>query len=351
MEYYLEVVKSTEKPKWPRPEEELVINSQELDSSFTQYWAYSKDSVEDTQALPHAEAVARENIAPQPVILIDKAKNSGPEDQTRENYLELILCKNGHAWAKTESSLENLEDNISSILEFAQTKFDLKVEHFMTTENVPSEVEKKLDEWEKNEGEEKIQPQEEHIKPVVPTRSSTPLTSPQTVPIPAHSSSKIWAFLPLIILIVVFAGALIFIKGDQGGQMINKLKTIKTTGLSAIFAPNPTPTPTPTPQLTPTPTPSLDRAKYKIRVLNGTTTTGAASALSEKLKALGWEVIKVGNNKDQTISQTLVKGKEDLSQAVSTISTDLLEEDLEATTSSNLTEADTADLEVVIGKK
>src|SRR5688572_6782769 len=141
--YYLEVVKKgASEPEWPRPKEELVVGSQDI-GDYTQYFAYHVDLGKTPDDLPPAEIVASENPTPRAAILIDQPHPV--VDGSDEEVLELILSKDGHAFAHTASSLVTLEDNISRILEIAKSKFKMEVEHFMTTDRVSEAVEKKLD--------------------------------------------------------------------------------------------------------------------------------------------------------------------------------------------------------------
>lgn len=358
-EYYLQVVKGDEPPQWPRPEEELVVGSQPLDGGYTQYWAYPKESGKEIDELPHAEVIASENRAEKQAVLIDQY---GPAGE-----LELVLVGNGHAWGKEQSSVDNLEDNISSLLDFAAEKFNMNVEHFMTTARVSKEVEEKLDELEEaGEVSGKSQPFAKEEKEVeeataVPEDNETedkPHEPIRPVPHPSSGaqglyrggatgvgsfsgkgpssgSSKAW-LIPVVLILALFGGALFY-----KDTIIGSLKG----------APAPTPTPVAAaPTATPTPTPALDRSQYKVRVLNGTTKTGAAGALADSLKTLGWEILSKGNAKDQSTVQTTVRVKEGSEAVLETLITDLASE-LEATAGAVLPDSDKADVEVVIGKK
>ncbi|MDO8429526.1 MAG: hypothetical protein Q7S88_02760, partial [Candidatus Daviesbacteria bacterium] len=299
-EYFLEVVKVNEEPKWPRPESELLIGSQLLSSGFIQYWAYPLSSNRSETDLPPSENVAQKHKTDRPAILIDQI---GPD------LLELIVTRDGHVWGRSESSLGNLEDNLSDLLEFSKKKFNIKVEHFMTTDRVSEDAEKKLDQLENNSdpdvsldtegtgnGEDQTDLEDSRAEGAKSMGSSDkfggsesvkirdnkspedddqplsfrPVSSSTGHPLPPHGiyssqggdnrGSKVWIVLPILILAAVFIGALFFRE-----QILSKISSSR----QAEPAPQevgPTPTETPTP----TPTPSLDRGEYKIRVLNGT---------------------------------------------------------------------------------
>jgi hypothetical protein len=118
-------------------------------------------------------------------------------------------------------------------------------------------------------------------------------------------------------------------------------------------APSPSPvmeTQTPIPTATPTPAPQVDRSKYKVRVLNGTTKTGMAASVSGKLKDLGYQLERTGNATNSAFERTVVRVKEG-SQSASLIETlikDLLP-DFDATGTPTLRSNEVADIEVILG--
>jgi len=336
-EYFLQVVKEGEKVEWPRPEEDLVIGSQKLEGGYVQYWAYPKESGRESDDLPPAEATAQKHTIDKPTILIDRG---GKKDETSEYFLELILVKDGHAWCKTESSLENLEDNLTSILESAKQKFNIKVEHFMTTDKVPSEVEKRLDDLEQGGSidEEVVVGKQEVVagsfkSQQLPTSGIYASNKPSGKI--AKSYSKMWMMLPVVLILLIFGGVILF--SDKSFPKFS-------------FLASPTPTPTEIPTPTPIPTPSIDRSQIKVRVLNGTTETGLAAVLKGDLEEKGWQVVSIGNAAIFTVPQTYIKVKDGGEQAAAVMVADLSPR-YEATSSANLKSTDTADLEVVIGKK
>lgn len=323
--YYLEVVKEGDKPQWPRPEEELVVGSQKLDGGFVQHWAYPKDSNQTGNSLPEAEILASKHHTDQPAVLIDALGTQ----------LQLVLIKAGHAWAKTESNLDNLEDNLTSILEFAKNKFNMEVEHFMTTDNIPEEAEKKLDDLEKTEGG-VVAGEMEPIRQV--NSSNNPIDFNSSFSTKPAKKSKLVLILPLIVILALFGGIVMF-----RGQIFSKFGFGQKSQPVAEA-------PAPTPTETPTPTPTVERSGFKVRVLNGTAQNGAAASLGDDLKAKGWEILKVGNATSSAIPQTYIRIKPGLDKVLSTLILDLTGQ-FEATSSSNLSASDGADAEVVIGKK
>lgn len=360
-EYYLQVLRDGIAPKWPRPEEELELGAQKLSGGYTQHWAYIKshetyesDGAYESHDLPPAEKLAQDYHSEKPAILIDQPKQG---DEQKENFLELILIKDGHAWSKTESSLENLDDNLFDILDFAKNQFKMDVEHFMTTNNVSEEVEKKMDQVEQGETKEPEEEEDVIIPPSMADKSGNYFVKKET-PVfdqPLGNNvrpsggllSKLAPFLiPVVVIALIFLGTLLF-----KDAIFGKFKDIKHQGISGIFvASTPTPTPTVIPTPSPTPVPSFAKSDIQVRVLNGTTVTGAAKTLADKLKTDGWVILTTGNNKNQAVAQTTVSGKSGKEDIVSAMVKDLAGE-FEATVGANLKDTDKADLEVVIGKK
>lgn len=116
---------------------------------------------------------------------------------------------------------------------------------------------------------------------------------------------------------------------------------------------------TPTPQSSaaqdlPSPSPSeakeLDREAPKIRVLNGSGKSGAASSFKDFIEGKGYAVDSVGNAKAYDFEQTIVRFKEQFKKYKDMMFEDLSSdysvdegEDLEAT--------DSADIEIIVGSK
>lgn len=329
--YFLQTVHTGEQPEWQVDKEEVDVFSQPIDDGLTQYWAYPKELGKTEDTLPNAEAQALKNKSSHPVIIIDQIK----DHLTQGCCLELILAKGGHALAKTDSNLENLEANISSLIDTARRDFDLKVEHFLSTQNVSPEVERSLDDLEdggEEEAPEKPTPSANFQQASVYNQDqySGPLVPPR------KDGSKAAVLIPVVIVILIGAG--IFYR-DQISSMLN----------FSNQEVNITPTEAPTPS--PTPTIEVDRTKYSVRVLNGTTKTGAAGTLADSLKEEGWQIDKTGNASSNKVEQSYIKAKEDTpEEVVKALQDDIV--DYNATVSAEVLKAsDKADLEFVIGKE
>jgi hypothetical protein len=99
-----------------------------------------------------------------------------------------------------------------------------------------------------------------------------------------------WAALATVVLVGL---------GIFGLSLVNG--SISFQGGTTSASPTPTATPTPTPTIVPTVDPNLS-----VFVLNGTTTTGLANTVADKLTAAGWKVSSRANASDNTLSQTMV---------------------------------------------
>lgn len=335
-QYYLQTVKVGEQPEWPRPKEDLDVFSQPLENGLIQYWAYPKNLSKSADDLPHAEELAQKNQSENASIVIDQIC----DHLTPGSCLELVLIKNGHALAKTESNLDNLEANISSLLDLGRQNFGVKAEHFMSTSNVAPEVEKRLDDLE--EAEEK--PAKEYNMGQNNTameENQTPLYFNERPAVVSENKRSKWVVLiPILILIIIF-GSAVYFRGSLLSKVMNKINPPKQE--IAVVTPSPTPTPTPTP--------SVERSGFTVRVLNGTPTTGAAGVLADKLKALGWKIDKTGNATSSAILESFVRVKPGVSDdAVKILLLDITDYQ-GSSSSSSLKSTDKADLEFVIGKK
>lgn len=328
-QYYLQTVKVGEQPEWPRPKEDLNVFSQPLDDGLIQYWAYPKDLNKSADDLPHAEELAQKNQSDRASIVIDQIcdhLNPG-------SCLELVLTKNGHALAKTESNLNNLEANITSILEMGRQNFGITAEHFMSTSNVSPEVEKRLDDLE--EAEEK-----ETDDLGAGKEQETPLYfNDRPAVVSENKRSKLVIFIPILILIVIFGGV-VYYREKLLSKIMNKVSPPKQAAVEV------TPFPTPTP----TPAPSVERSDFKVRVLNGTPATGAAGVLADKLKEKGWQIDKTGNATSSAILESYVRMKTGNDLALEVLLSDVSDYQ-GASSSSPLKSTDKADLEFVIGRK
>lgn len=335
-EYYLQTVKAGEQPEWQSPKDELNVFSQPIDDGLMQYFAYPKDLGKTADDVPNAEVIAAKNKSDNPIIIIDQTKDY----LTPGCCLELILAKNGHALIKTDSNLDNLEANITSLIDMAKMNFGISVEHFISTSNVSPEVEQRLNDLE-DAGGGKEAPEtavgSSNFEQVSVYNQDTPsLSSNKPVLAPKGDRSKLAVFIPVLILIII-AGVMVYYRH-------NLLSIINPPKQEAEIKPVPTETPTPTPTV------GVERSKYTVRVLNGTPKSGAAGVLAEELKAKGWLIDKTGNATSSAIAESYVQGKVDLTDVIKALIADV--SDYQVTPSAVILKpSDKADLEFVIGKK
>jgi hypothetical protein len=118
---------------------------------------------------------------------------------------------------------------------------------------------------------------------------------------------------------------------------------------SNIKLPVTAPSPTPTPAPTVTPTPAFKKEDLKIKVLNGSGTKGKATEVKDLLKNKGYSEIVTDNADNFNYEKTEIQVKKSFSQAVTMIEADL-KDYLVSPNQTVLTEKETADLVIIIGK-
>ncbi len=107
-----------------------------------------------------------------------------------------------------------------------------------------------------------------------------------------------------------------------------------------------TPAPTPVPGLS-----KEDRAKFTVRVLNGTTKTGLAASVSAQLKELGYKTGKTGNATNSAFTKTLVRVKASAQALADQLVADLAGQFDAASSSAALKDSDTVDAEIILGTR
>ncbi len=115
-------------------------------------------------------------------------------------------------------------------------------------------------------------------------------------------------------------------------------------------SPSPSPVESASPTPTPTPEPTVERGDFTIRVLNGTSTTGLAGTVSDKLEELGYETANPGNATNSAFTQTQIRIKEgeNATALFERLKLDLAP-DYDAQQSTNLPDNSTNDAEVILG--
>lgn len=155
-------------------------------------------------------------------------------------------------------------------------------------------------------------------------------------PPPKRGASKLHLVILLLLGIAVIGGTVYFLK--------TQFKSNQQTAVVVETAPEPTLEPTPTPE------PEANRADFTIKVLNGTTTTGLAGEITEKLKELGYKTEKGANAPRQDFEQTLVSVKPGQEILLNTLIKDLSYQ-FEASAGPTLKETDPLDAQIILGEK
>lgn len=144
--------------------------------------------------------------------------------------------------------------------------------------------------------------------------------------------------LPIIIFLIVIA--CIISAGIFFRHRVNQL----------LKGPTPQLTQTPAPTAEPTPTPNLlVRLDWSFEVLNGSGVSGQAKKLADKLKSLGYPVVKSGNADKQTYETTELFVKKELQDKINIVIVDLKDIVKIASIAGELKDG-TASARIIIGK-
>ena len=109
-------------------------------------------------------------------------------------------------------------------------------------------------------------------------------------------------------------------------------------------------TPTPSPVAIATPVPVFDLKDFKIQVLNGSGVAGLAGKAKDKLEALGYPEVTVGNADSKDYTETEVAIKKAKSGFVADIKKDLSDYTL-SQDSGTVTGDSEFDVEIILGSK
>lgn len=145
----------------------------------------------------------------------------------------------------------------------------------------------------------------------------------------------------LVLIGISVIGATVYLLKNQFGDLAPG-GAQQTPMPSSTTVAEQTPLPTPTPQ-------ALNRADFKIRVLNGTSKTGLAGTVSNELKSLGYQIDKTGNATNSAFPQTVVRTKDNSALSQQLIVD--LSPDYTAVASTPLKSSDSYDAEVILGAK
>ena len=171
---------------------------------------------------------------------------------------------------------------------------------------------------------------------------------PASAPIYQQSQDKNakWLWL-LIILIVIGALVFAFFRG------IGPFASISPFNKQEISSPSPESFTSEIVESSPEATSEaeVDRAKPAIRVLNGSGIAGLASSVKDFMEGLGWRVASVGNAKSYDFEKTEIRLKDEFSNYEETLVSDLSDKYSVTVSSDTLDASDSADIEVIVGKK
>lgn len=204
-----------------------------------------------------------------------------------------------------------------------------------------------FDDLAKEETKEKEEPKKESFKIMEEDQKNIPHVSSLSASLPSGGvyskgnpgKGSVWHLLILVVIGILAVGATVYLlKGGFNFSVPN-------------FVPTPTPTATPEPIPTPTPTPEpLERANFKVSVLNGTGTSGLAKKTADKLKSLGYQIDKTGNATNSAFTQTVVRVKPSLQNLLSQLIKDLTP-DFSGSGGPSLEDSSSTDAEVILGKE
>lgn len=164
----------------------------------------------------------------------------------------------------------------------------------------------------------------------------------QHQPQPAKRANKFHLLILVVIGVAVIGFTVYVLKGGFGDIQIG--------GTQPSPSPSATATPEPTP--TPTPEPEVDRGAFTVKVLNGTSTSGLAGKVRDKVKELGYKTATPGNAADSDVAQTEIRVKEGTESAAlfERLKLDLAP-DYDAIKGEDLDDKAAHDAEVIIGAK
>lgn len=207
----------------------------------------------------------------------------------------------------------------------------------------PEEEEKRKEEVLAEDEDDQMEEEKEEIRKVGSDTNESIAFYPKESfahPSPSRKKSKktLYFLIVLILILAVF-----------GFLFKSRIKTLVTG--------SPKPTPTPTVTSTPTPTPNpLIRSDWSFEVLNGTSTSGQAKKLADKLIALGYPVVKTGNADKQSLPDgkqsyevTQILVKKELMDKIDLVVADLKDTVKIASMAGELKDS-TASARIIIGK-
>lgn len=96
---------------------------------------------------------------------------------------------------------------------------------------------------------------------------------------------------------------------------------------------------------------NLDKSEPKVRVLNGTNTSGLAATAKEFLETKGYTVSAIGNAVSRDFETTKIRFKKGFEKFESVLKADLSSKYSVSISSDALEASDSADIEIIVGSK
>jgi hypothetical protein len=123
-----------------------------------------------------------------------------------------------------------------------------------------------------------------------------------------------WLWWVVLLIVSLVLGVVGYSLTQRNLRSWLNIETSPSPTVSATATPTATPTPTESATATPTPTPTatagIDAKTVTLRILNGTTTAGAASKAKTTVEKAGFSVRTIGNAATQNYATTMVYYKE-----------------------------------------
>lgn len=178
---------------------------------------------------------------------------------------------------------------------------------------------------------------------------------PPVTPAPIYQESQDknakWLWL-LIFLIIIGAVVFAFFRGIGPFAAISPFVSKASPSPSeSPFAESSPSVVDSSPSPSASPATKVNRSSVKVRVLNGSGTTGKAASVKDLLEGLGWKVASIGNADNSDYANTEVRVKASAKDYLDTMVADLSDKYSASAASKSLDASASADIEVVVGAK
>ena len=152
-----------------------------------------------------------------------------------------------------------------------------------------------------------------------------------------------WLWILIVLIIIAALGFAFFKKIGPFSRFGSSEQTMES--------PSPFSFSTPSPSAEATSGAQLNRSEPKIRVLNGTSTSGLAASVKDFLETKGYKVSAIGNAATRDFERTFIRFKKGFEKFDSVLTSDLSSKYSVSTSSDALEASDSADIEVIVGTK